>query len=149
MKMSELVYRSARNSDFANVMDLWRKSFGDFGVTLDTAETLFYDLGTRTDVASRDGDVVGIAMVRVVSGWAELACIAVTPSLHGKGVAEVLLDRCHQYCQRKCLQEVSLHTLDGSSRAKSFFLKNGYKIVPGRLQYPKGQWACRMAVKLS
>ena len=122
-EMSELVYRSARNSDFANVMDLWSKSFDHFGVTLDMAETLFYDLGTRTDVASRDGDIVGIAMMRVLSGWAELACIAVTPSLHGKGVAEVLLDRCHQYCQRKRLQWVSLHTAGRFLESEEFFEK--------------------------
>lgn len=147
--MSELVYRAARNSDFASVMDIWRKSFSHFGVTLAMAETLFYDLGTRTDVAARDGEVVGITMVRILGEWAELACIAVTPDFHGQGVAELLLKRCHGYCQRKCLKGISLHTVDTSSRAKAFFIKNGYKMIPGRLQYPEGQWACQMALRLS
>ena len=147
--MSNLIYRAARNSDFADVMELWRKSFAQLGVTLAMAETLFYDLGTRTDIASRDGDVIGLTMVKILGDWAELACIAVAPDFRGQGVAETLLKRCHGYCRRKDFKGISLHTVDTSSRAKSFFMKNGFKMVPGRLQYPKGQWACRMALLLS
>ena len=147
--MSALSYRTATNADFADIVRLWNKSFGHFGTTSETAEVLFYDLGTRTDVALCNGRVVGIAMVRIHGQWAELACIAVASPFHGHGVSEILLKRCHEYCERKCLRGISLHTVEKESRAQSFFRKNGYNVVEGRLQYPNGQWACRMAVKLS
>lgn len=82
-----------------------------------------------TFVAFEDGQVVGIAVMHIALGTAELDYIYVKPEYQGKGVAKQLFFTVEATAQSEGAEGLRLNVTEGNERAINFYKKQGMQRV--------------------
>ena len=98
--------------------------------TVLTSDTLATRLRTMTIfVAGRlDGEIVGtIACRRASESQAHLRGMAVLPTWHGKGIAQMLLETAEAEIRAWGCSRITLNTTKPLERATAFYRRNGFR----------------------
>ncbi len=128
-------------ADLAAVMRVMEDSFDPaFGEawTAPQCAGLLPMPGVWLSLASRDDEVIGFALGRIVREEAELLLLAVHRSSQGKGVGQLLLDRFAADAASKGAEQLHLEVREGN-HAVRLYSRNGYREVGRRRNYYNGR----------
>jgi [ribosomal protein S18]-alanine N-acetyltransferase len=129
-----VVMRLAASADLARVAEIERASFSDpwsataFRSALEEDRINFH-------VAVRDDVVVGYAVSWCVIDEAELANLAVVPSLRGQGIGAALLDRAMADARGAGCVVMHLEVRESNSSARALYASRGFEMVGRRKRY--------------
>ena len=129
-----VVMRLAASADLARVAEIERASFSDpwsataFRSALEEDRINFH-------VAVRDDLVVGYAVSWCVVDEAELANLAVVPSLRGHGLGAALLDRAMADARGAGCVVMHLEVRESNSSARALYASRGFEMVGRRKRY--------------
>jgi ribosomal-protein-alanine N-acetyltransferase len=129
-----VVMRLAASADLARVVEIERASFSDpwsasaFRSALEEDRINFH-------VAVRDDVVVGYAVSWCVVDEAELANLAVVPSLRGQGTGAALLDRAMADARSAGCVVMHLEVRESNSSARALYASRGFEMVGRRKRY--------------
>lgn len=129
-----VVMRLAASADLARVAEIERASFSDpwsataFRSALEEDRINFH-------VAVRDDLVVGYAVSWCVVDEAELANLAVVPSLRGHGIGAALLDRAMADARGAGCVVMHLEVRESNSSARALYASRGFEMVGRRKRY--------------
>jgi len=126
--------RLAASPDLVRVVEIERASFSDpwsaaaFRSALDEERINFH-------VAVRDGVVVGYAVSWCVVDEAELANLAVVPTLRGQRVGAALLDRAMADARAAGCVVMHLEVRESNAAARALYQSRGFGMVGRRKRY--------------
>jgi len=126
--------RLAASADLVRVVEIERASFSDpwsaaaFRSALDEERINFH-------VAVRDGVVVGYAVSWCVVDEAELANLAVVPTLRGQRVGAALLDRAMADARAAGCVVMHLEVRESNAAARALYQSRGFGMVGRRKRY--------------
>jgi ribosomal-protein-alanine N-acetyltransferase len=129
-----VVMRLAASADLARVAEIERASFSDpwsaaaFRSALEEDRINFH-------VAVRDDVVVGSAVSWCVIAEAELANLAVVPSLRGQGIGAALLDRAMADARGAGCVVMHLEVRESNPSARALYASRGFEMVGRRKRY--------------
>jgi ribosomal-protein-alanine N-acetyltransferase len=132
--MTALVIRAATHSDLARVTEIERASFSDpwsfnsFRSALDEERLNFH-------VALNDDGVVGYAVSWCVIDEAELANLAVAPSMRGQHAGSALLDRAMVDARLAGCNVMHLEVRETNVAARALYESRGFVEVGRRKRY--------------
>jgi ribosomal-protein-alanine N-acetyltransferase len=126
--------RSAEADDLSQVIEIERGSFTDpwsvtaFRTALDEERLSFY-------VAVNDEIIVGYAVAWCVVDEAELANLAVAPSMRGQGIGAALLDRSMTDARLLGCTVMHLEVRESNAAARALYESRGFGMVGRRKRY--------------
>ena len=126
--------RLAASPDLVRVVEIERASFSDpwsaaaFRSALDEERINFH-------VAVRDGVVVGYAVSWCVVDEAELANLAVVPTVRGQRVGAALLDRAMADARAAGCVVMHLEVRESNAAARALYQSRGFGMVGRRKRY--------------
>lgn len=153
---SSITLRPAKDSDACFIRRLSGKVFKVYGPYEEYLPKWFESGNGVTIVACMDRQAVGYAMIGDLSNKydlrqvSELLAIAVYPEKQCKGIGGLLLREADRKAIELNVNRIFLHTATKNLKARSLFIKNGYR--PWEIKnrfYPKGQDAIAMSKDLS
>jgi ribosomal-protein-alanine N-acetyltransferase len=101
-------------------------------------------------VAENKNQVAGYAVLHLMTDEAELLAIAVSPEIQRQGIAQTLWDFAEKSLRKSHVRTCFLEVRPSNEKAKSFYLKNGFKIMGTRPRYyADGENALLMKMNLS
>ena len=129
-----VVMRLAASGDLARVVEIERASFSDpwsataFRSALEEERINFH-------VAVSNGVVVGYAVSWCVVDEAELANLAVLPSLRGQRIGAALLDRAMDDARGAGCVVMHLEVRESNAAARALYASRGFAMVGRRKRY--------------
>lgn len=130
---TDVIVRTAREGDLAEVWRIERESFGD-PWSLDAFRSALRHEGSFV-IAEAGGAVVGYAIAWSVIDEAELANIAVAPGVRGHGIGARLLDAVIRFADREGCVTMYLEVREANAPARALYASRGFEEVGRRRRY--------------
>ena len=130
----QVVIRAAIVADIASVVEIERASFSD-PWTLGAFRTALDEERLNFHVAVSADDVVGYAVSWCVLDEAELANLAVSPAMRGRGIGAALLDRTMHDARLAGCVVMHLEVRDSNAAARALYASRGFGMVGRRKGY--------------
>ena len=130
----DVTIRPAANGDLARVVEIERASFSDpwsftaFRSALSAERLNFH-------VAVAEGDVIGYAVSWCVMDEAELANLAVHPSMRARRIGAALLDRAMDDARLAGCVVMHLEVRESNTAARALYESRGFRMVGRRKRY--------------
>lgn len=128
------VIRPAEANDLSQIIEIERDSFSD-PWTLTAFRTALDEERLRFNVAVNDDVVVGYSVSWCVVDEAELANLAVAPSLRGQGIGAALLDRSMSDARLLGCTVMHLEVRESNAAARALYESRGFGMVGRRKRY--------------
>ena len=90
-------------------------------------------------VAEDNGEVLGYAGMWNMCGSADIMNVGVRPVHRRKGIAEAMLEKLEEYCNKNDVFEINLEVRGGNIPARTLYLKMGYEEIAVRKGYYDGK----------
>ncbi len=144
---NEVRIRRAASDDLDALYGLEQRSFGDEAFSRRQLAYLISHAKGTCFVALHEEELAGYIslLARPYLHNLRLYSVAVAPSVRGRGIGQMLLDKAVDYARAQGLREISLEVSVNNPAAQSLYLKNGFTPV-GRLTayYHDGSDGLRM-----
>jgi len=129
-----VVIRFAESGDLARVVEIERASFAD-PWTVTAFRSALEEERLNFLVAASSGSVIGYAVSWCVVDEAELANLAVVPTMRGQRIGAALLDRAMSDARLAGCTVMHLEVRESNAAARALYESRGFGMVGRRKRY--------------